>query len=642
MNNQALDSLTSLPEETGDIRVRSKRRSFYERVLSIVPNDPTNDLRKLCHAWREFLGAKWIWLWLFHPQSNGEGGHWELTSVDASETLENYLPDSLTPVDGKSSVAELAISSEMPIFVPDVTSWERNYENQMHRVVYAESLIKMGGRALICIPLIPPQDESARDKTPTAKFSQPLKAAVCAHFANPDERTLEGRCSLKLMGQLSAHFIGNVYDAEHHRIMTAMNSMAVEFLTRNTKRRPSDDRRNYLGKVIDLIKERLKVKFVSIFYRNEAETLIYCVATNSLYDASGKPLMHEERLFRTATYAPKEGLTGKVFASGKPYFHRISQVAPRQKYKFRETPLEVTETDLAWVIYPICAPSALDSVPQKADVFGVIRCVGPEADFAQGRKRNIDPLQIQTLDFIVRMLAPVLETMASNIERERVISIIKHDLFSPLKMCRDLVKKAERRVADGRPIIEHFFPNIQFCLHTARTLAAGLDQSPTEIQEYSPKPTKMEADIIAKIKNMLTPHAFVENRMLIQFSDVKSVFPEYIIIDRDLIARAVCNLIINAIKYGDPNSTIWILARQDTAGYYLLVQNKGEGISEEDREHIFEEGYRSSVAINKKIGLGMGLPIARAIMEKHGGALRLVGSPDFTTFSMFFPADLKA
>lgn len=303
--------------------------------------------------------------------------------------------------------------------------------------------------------------------------------------------------------------------------------------------------------------------------------------------------------------------------------------------------MEIPESELAWVVYPILAATEPGDRTTNPDVLGVIRCVGTEARIVSGRRRNLDPLQIHTLDFIVKMLAPVVETMAATIERERVISIIKHDLFAPLKMCRDFVKKAAIQIEKQKPLNEHFIPNLQFCIHVARNLAAGLDQSPTDIREFNPVPTKMEADIVAGTKNMLIPHAMIENSMKIHTGDLKGVFPEQIYVDRDLISRALCNLVLNAVKYGERGSTISIVAREDDAGYYLLVQNKGEPIPDSEKERIFEEGYRSESAISKKFGLGMGLPIARAIMHRHGGTLKLAPSTEQIVFSMFFPRHLK-
>ena len=637
-NKPRVDPITDLPLDSDDLGLRDQRRAFYESVLSIHPKKPMDDLRRLCRAWREFLGAKWVWLWLFHHGNADEEGHWELTAVEADGPNEAYVPLNLTPTNGPETTAEFSSVIGRPVLVTDIVRWKRSHDGKHYRVVLSDDLALMGCKSLVCLPLIPPKDGGQKDHLCTSKFRRPLRAALCAHFNGSPPIALEGERSLTLMGRLSAHFIANSYEAAEHRILTQMNSLAEEFLTRKTKtRRPEEDRSDYLKRVIKLIQEHLSVQYVSVFYRNHANDAIVCIATTGLHDSSGKSMKEFE--LAKITYAPNESLTGTVFGTGNPYFSRIGQVPARPKYKYRETPMEVPETDLAWVIYPIAPLQADVQRRLRPDVFGVVRCVGNLAQFAPDRKRNIDPLQIQTLDFIARMLAPVLETMASNIERERVISIIKHDLFAPLKMMEDTIRNTAERLAEGKAPNEYFVPDLQFCIHTAINLVSGLDQAPTELRDFSPMPTSLEG-MVAAVSNMLRPHARIENDMDIRFGDIRNAIPK-LGIDRNLISRALSNLIVNAIKYGRPSTTIFIDARDDPRGYYLEIHNEGEGVTDEDRSRIFQEGYRSPRAKKKKLGLGMGLPIAKAIMEMHGGRLMLVSASNPTVFSMFFPARLR-
>lgn len=634
------NDLTDLPLDSDDQQLREKRRRFYNGILSIKPIAPAEDLKQLCNLWRELLGAKWVWLWLFHHGNSGEEGHWELTSVGAEESASHYVPTNLTPEDGLHTVAELSNTVERPFMVADINSWRRTHDGIDYRVVCGPQLREMGCRSLVCIPLLPPRNYVERHELPTAKFGAPLRAALCAHFDREPDTAIDGEMSLTLMGRLSANFIASSYEVREHRILTQMNALAEEFLRRRGRgRRAEEIRRDYLKAVIDLLQKQLMVQYASVFYRNNAGTAIYCLATSGLYDAGGAHVDNAKLV--AVGYAPGESITGAVYRSGEPYFSRIGQIPKRPKYKFRETPMEVPETDLAWVAYPIYAPSGGTSGDRTPNVLGVIRCVGNQSDFARDRKRNIDPVQVQCLDFVARMLAPVLETMASNIERERVISIIKHDLFAPLRMMADSIKTASARLEKGEAPNEYFVPDIQFCIQTAINLVAGLDQSPTEIRDFEPEPTGIEGDIVAKLTSMLNHHAQFENKMKIRFGDIRSVFPHRLNIDRNLISRAFSNLIVNAVKYGSQGSVITVSARSDRNGYYLEVSNEGEGVRPEERALIFEEGYRSPRLRHVKIGLGMGLPIAKAIMEKHGGHLRLTSAANPTVFSMFFPARLE-
>lgn len=636
-----VDTFTDLPEHSTNSDLRNSRRVFYANVLGLEQCNLTEDLRQLCEQWRNLCRAKWVWLWVYHDDIGGDMGHWELSAVACDGQIENYVLDNLSPSNGDQTVAELCASTGLPFFVADIATWNRTADGRLHRVVCASELMKMGCSSVLCVPIIAPSAGSANVVSSASQFSAPLRAAMCIHFDKPppvSER--EGRSSLLLMGKLTARMILTAFEAEQHRIISKMNMLAVEYLTRQNRRRPSESRRDYLKLVITLINEHLRIQFTSFFYRSENRRFVYCVATNSLFDEGGRPLMKHERLYRNATYRRGEGLTGQVFKTGKPFFSRMGHTPDRPTYKFRETPLETPEGELAWVIYPICAPPIDSKIGRKPEVLGVVRCIGNQAAFVKGKMRNIDPLQLRTLDFIVRMLAPVLETMEANIEREKVISIIKHDLFAPLEMAKALLHRASKDIAESKFPDEHFLGDMAFCLHTSVSLATSLDQAPTEVRECVQTETKMEADLVQGIKKMMSGYAFKYSGMTIFTGDIKGIFPECIMIDRDLISRALTNLIVNAVKYGEPKSVISILARSDDAGYYLLVHNKGPKIPELERDLIFKEGYRSE-AVVAKIGMGMGLPIAKAIMRKHGGDLKLLDSADGTTFGLFFPWHLQ-
>ena len=111
-------------------------------------------------------------------------------------------------------------------------------------------------------------------------------------------------------------------------------------------------------------------------------------------------------------------------------------------------------------------------------------------------------------------------------------------------------------------------------------------------------------------------------------------------VDKLLIERALSNLVMNAIKYGEPGSEISILPLSQPEGFYINVMNKGLGVSEQDAPHLFKPNFRARRTLHLALGSGIGLTIAKAAMEKHGGKLLLKNLKDPTVFAMFFPRKL--
>ncbi len=93
--------------------------------------------------------------------------------------------------------------------------------------------------------------------------------------------------------------------------------------------------------------------------------------------------------------------------------------------------------------------------------------------------------------------------------------------------------------------------------------------------------------------------------------------------DPQRIKQVLNNLVTNAIKYTPPDSSVTISAHQQDERFVLIsVADTGYGIPVEDRSHIFERFYQSNQSRQSRAGgYGLGLPIAKLIVEQHGGTI---------------------
>ncbi len=100
-----------------------------------------------------------------------------------------------------------------------------------------------------------------------------------------------------------------------------------------------------------------------------------------------------------------------------------------------------------------------------------------------------------------------------------------------------------------------------------------------------------------------------------------------IAVDSDLFHLALKQLLDNALKYSPPDSPLSIRASTNGDAVSIRLHNEGAGIPEDERERIFERFYRGSSARRQGAGSGMGLFIAREILQAHGGDLRVESNP---------------
>ena len=94
--------------------------------------------------------------------------------------------------------------------------------------------------------------------------------------------------------------------------------------------------------------------------------------------------------------------------------------------------------------------------------------------------------------------------------------------------------------------------------------------------------------------------------------------------DARRIGQIMSVLLDNAIRYSHPSGTVEISTRSGTGSWHLEVRDYGIGIPEEDVPRVFERGFRAGAArTHRADGSGLGLSIAKAFAERHGGQLAL-------------------
>lgn len=111
-------------------------------------------------------------------------------------------------------------------------------------------------------------------------------------------------------------------------------------------------------------------------------------------------------------------------------------------------------------------------------------------------------------------------------------------------------------------------------------------------------------------------------------------------VDWRMAKQVLVNLISNAIKFSDPGATVSVVLSQDRRGTEIQVIDTGAGMTGDEIKTALEPFSQVRAHITRRQeGSGLGLPIAKAIMEILGGWLSITSAPDLgTTCTVFFPA----
>jgi len=249
-----------------------------------------------------------------------------------------------------------------------------------------------------------------------------------------------------------------------------------------------------------------------------------------------------------------------------------------------------------------------------------------------------DEGELYRLFHTVNSLAAVLNAHADNELREKeflknTISDISHQLKTPLAALNiyngllqdgDMELSAVKEFAD---LSEQELDRIEILVQNLLKITK-LDAGAIVLE----KTTENVADMMRDIELHFAYRARQEKKKIIlSGSDYLSLF-----CDRDWLNEAIDNIVKNAFDHTESGATIRAAWKELPSGVQIVITDNGCGIHPEDIHHIFKRFYRSRFSKDKQ-GIGLGLPLAKAIVEAHNGTIEVDSELGIgTTFTMNF------
>jgi len=212
----------------------------------------------------------------------------------------------------------------------------------------------------------------------------------------------------------------------------------------------------------------------------------------------------------------------------------------------------------------------------------------------------------------IRNAARAFNTMQDRMQRyldsrSRVLAAMSHDLKTPLTRLRLQVEMLDDSAAQGK--LGRQLDEMESMVHGALALFRGLDDN----EAFTP------IDINEMLATLQSEFAEMSSHMSIQGQATRSILAK-----PQALRRCLTNLIANAIKFGSQATVIV----EDGPSLVIRIRDEGPGIPDEELERVFEPFYRLESSRNRDTGgSGLGLSIARDVIQAHGGALVLQNLP---------------
>jgi signal transduction histidine kinase len=199
------------------------------------------------------------------------------------------------------------------------------------------------------------------------------------------------------------------------------------------------------------------------------------------------------------------------------------------------------------------------------------------------------------------------------------ISVISHELRTPVALIKGYVGTLRREDAEWDPdvvrqslaVIEEEADRlaglIDDLLDASRLQAGGLTLNRGEVDLAS-----LSRSLVERFRTQSTGHRFE--------TSFPPDFP-VVIGDEPRLNQVVTNLLSNAVKYSPEGGRVTIQGRARPDEVVVCVTDQGPGIDPGEAALVFERFYRSEKAMRTRKGAGLGLYLARAVIEAHGGKI---------------------
>ncbi|WP_375765037.1 PAS domain-containing sensor histidine kinase [Archangium gephyra] len=314
------------------------------------------------------------------------------------------------------------------------------------------------------------------------------------------------------------------------------------------------------------------------------------------------------------------------------------------------------------LLMPLVNPEVLESMAPGSEYLSLLRRLEPRSlmgvPLVSGERllgalvfistrpgRSYGPADVEFAKGLARLASLAMENarlyqsaQRATKARDEVLGIVAHDLRSPLNSISLWTQVVERQIQKLGP------PDLQArSQESLGSISSGCRRMSRLIQDLLDV-TRLEAGQLSLNASPQTPASLLREAidsagpeaagLQLHLEDPEAAPP--VLADRDRLLQVFSNLLGNALKFTPAGGEIRVGARVEGDQVRFHVRDTGPGIPPESLAHLFDRFWQANRTDRR--GAGLGLSIAKGIVEAHGGTIRVESEPGRgSTFSFTVP-----
>src|SRR5512143_1967010 len=207
--------------------------------------------------------------------------------------------------------------------------------------------------------------------------------------------------------------------------------------------------------------------------------------------------------------------------------------------------------------------------------------------------------------------------------RRELVAWVSHDLRTPLTSMRAVLEALADGVVDDPDTVQRYYRVAQ---HDIRSLSHLIDDL-FDVSQIDAGGLQLDVELNSigdLISDTIESFSETARQQNVQLSGEVRPGTEPVRMDARRIGRVLANLTSNALRHTPAGGQVHLAARRTSNSIEVEVRDTGDGIRSEDLPYIFDRFYRGEKSRSRATGgAGLGLAIARGLVEAHGGSIRV-------------------